>query len=90
MTNKHFRIFAVISIAIAIALSGYALHQTESDRANELHNRVANVHTWCIAINEGRKEGLRLHHKEKAYKIKLLDCHALEVKTEHSAGEPHR
>lgn len=90
MSNKLFRFFVIMSVGIAIGLSGYGLYKLESNRANELHNRVANVHTWCTAINEGRKEGLRLHHKEKAYKIRLLDCHELEVKTEHSVGEPHR
>lgn len=90
MSNKRFRFFVVISVAIAIALSGYALHSFEANRTNELHNRVTNVHTWCSAINEGRREGLRLHGHEAAYKIRLLDCHALEVKTEHSAGESHQ
>lgn len=84
-----FRLFVTGSVGIAIFLSGLSLHELQANRSNELHNRVTNVHTWCTAINEGRREGLRLHGHEAAYRIKLLDCGALEAKTERSAGESH-
>lgn len=52
-----------------------------TSHARELHNRTSNVSVWCGAINEGRKEGMRLHRGEAAYKLKLLDCKAIEAHT---------
>lgn len=64
------------------------VHQVEENSANQLANRVSNVHTWCTAVNQGRDEARRRARIQKPhvdYKLKDLDCKALEAGTATSA-----
>jgi hypothetical protein len=59
--------------------------QVAASKKREAENNTTNVTVWCGAINEGRREGLRLHGNEPAYKVRLLDCAKLEKNTALSA-----
>lgn len=54
-----------------------------ADQRHQVLNRVANVHTWCVAINQGRNYSRRraVELGRPAFTLDNLDCAAIEAKT---------
>jgi len=65
------------------------VEKNQKSSVNQLANRVANVGTWCGAINESRDEARRRAKIGPAgtppYKLGDLNCKQLEEETAHSS-----
>jgi hypothetical protein len=85
----------ILGFLVIVALLAYNIYLGESNRsglaANErkqLLNRVANVRTWCSAIDQGRnydRELVGLLDPQAHYTLRNLDCKTIEAKTLASA-----
>lgn len=80
----------VVTLLVCLALLGLV-----RSNDHQRQNRVANVATWCSAINQGRDDGRRRalfaeqHNPSLAvapYTLKDLDCGKLERKTARSGS----
>lgn len=89
---------ALVGLGLIVAFFAYNLwrfsnvqDQRDRDQAAQIENRVRNVHTWCVAINDGRDYQRARTIERRAvdptitrYTLHNLNCRAIEKKTRES------